>query len=62
MASGKRVKLFLLRFRDRSEDKLLRSESAPSDKLQSLRSRDFKELNPENDSGNSRLAGSGLGR
>ena len=62
MLSGKRIKLFLLRFRDRNEDKQLRSSrNASPDRLQSLISKDFKELNTENDLGNSKLMGSGSG-
>ena len=60
MLSGKHVKLFLFKFRDCSEDKQLKSSgSAPPNRLQSLRSRDSKELNLENELGNNRLMGSG---
>ena len=61
MVSGKLAKLFLLKFRDFVEYKQLRSSgSAPSDRLQSLGSRETNELNPENELGN-RLMGSGSG-
>ena len=62
MLSSKLVKLFLLKFRDFSEDKQLRSSgSGPSNRLQSLRSRDTNELRPENELGNIRLMGFGSG-
>ena len=62
MLSGKLVKLFLLKFRDFVEYKQLRSSgSAPSDRLQSLGSRETNELNPENELGNNRLMDSGSG-
>ncbi|KAG6624281.1 hypothetical protein CIPAW_16G015300 [Carya illinoinensis] len=58
MLSGKRVKLFLLKFRDSKEDKLLRSSgSAPSNRLESPRSRATNEVNTEKKLGNDNMRG-----
>lgn len=58
MLFGKLINLFPLRFNDCSEDRELRSLGiAPSNRLQSLRSNDTKELKPENESGNNKLMG-----
>lgn len=62
MLSGRCVKLLLLKFKNCTEDKHPRSpRNAPSRGLQSLRSRDTKDLNPENDLGINRLIGSSSG-
>lgn len=56
------IKLFLLKFRDRNKDKQLRSlGSAPSNKLQSLRTKDTMKLNPDA-LGNNKLVGSWVGK
>jgi hypothetical protein len=56
MLFGKLVNLIPLRFKDCSEDRQLRS--SPSNRLQSLRSSDTKELKPANVVGNRKLMGS----
>ncbi|KAG6624280.1 hypothetical protein CIPAW_16G015200 [Carya illinoinensis] len=58
MLTGKRVKLFPLKFRNSKEDKPLRSSgSAPSNRLQKLRLRFTKKVIAENKLGNNMVCG-----